>query len=448
MFEHRLTSEEVALIEKIKVLVRGKHQDDKDHDYSHVATVADYAIRIAQAIPEPVNPFLVIAAALLHDVGRIVEHTVIVHGLEGAALADEYLRSAGVALRERAIIRSSVARHTPTTPFPPATVVDQIVYDADALDRLGLIGLLRAFIDLQGSTAAILEQGIQKRLGQFDTLHFPVSRQIGQPKHEETLELVALIRGALWRRQQELATIPWPVPAGAIVRVPLPIFPDSIAGMPRPPEWESARPSFSFECVLTPGEVNLLEEIAHFTEVMHRDRKTYDYAHVLSVVNYALCIAGTLAEPVDPFVLICGALFHDIGRIGTLGSELHSLRGALIAREYLSLVGVSPARVDHITDVILRHTSLSGLSPTTVEEQIVADADCLAGLGLIGLLRRIIRGTGSTFTIMEDSSHAARQQIEQLCLVESQRLAEVLHAEMQIMIPYFEQALAARRDQV
>lgn len=222
MFERPLTRKEVELIEQIETFVRAKHRHEEGHDYSHVLAVTNYAIQIARAIPEEVNPFLLIVGALFHDLGRTTTHTGVLHGLRGATLVREYLSATWITPSDQEKILRIVARHTPTTMIPPETIEERIVYDADALDRLGLMGMLRGLMGKQGSTRAILEDRIQKRLGDFGKLHFEASRQIGQALHQETLEVVSRFRAMLNELQLELAAIPWPVPEGIELEVPMP----------------------------------------------------------------------------------------------------------------------------------------------------------------------------------------------------------------------------------
>lgn len=222
MFERDLTRKEFELITQIEEFVREKHRDEAGHDYSHVLAVTSYAIQIARTVPQDVNPFVLIVGALFHDLGRVNVQTGILHGLEGATLVGEYLGATWVSASDRAKILRIVARHTPTTMIPPESIEERIVYDADALDRLGLMGMLRGIMGKQGSTEAILENRIQKRLGDYDKLHFEASREIGEALHQETLKVVERFRRALDSLELELSSIQWPVPEEVKIEVPMP----------------------------------------------------------------------------------------------------------------------------------------------------------------------------------------------------------------------------------
>ena len=222
MFERNLTRKEFEIIQQIEGFVREKHRREEGHDYSHVLAVTDYVIEIAQAIPEEVDAFVVICGALFHDIGRVGTHTGTLHGLRGATIAREYLEAIGISPDIRDKITRIVARHTPTTRQAPETIEEKIVYDAVAVDRLGLMGMLRGLMGKEGSTQNILQDRIQKRLADYGKLHFEASRRIGEKLHQETLQVAQSFGAALEGRNEEITRIHWPVREDVVVEVPLP----------------------------------------------------------------------------------------------------------------------------------------------------------------------------------------------------------------------------------
>ncbi|MFB0534199.1 MAG: HD domain-containing protein [Anaerolineae bacterium] len=216
MFERRLTRKEIELIKEIEAFIKDKHSQAQGHDYSHVLQVTRYAIQIAEAIPDEVNPFILICAALFHDIGRIGTITGVLHGLRGATIADEYLESTWVGADVRKKISRIVTRHTPTSMIPPMSIEEKIIYDADALDRLGLMGMLRGIVGKSGSIEDILTDRIQKREGDYDKLYFEESQRIGEQLQAETIEVIQRFRKALDKRAEQIAHIEWPVERIAI----------------------------------------------------------------------------------------------------------------------------------------------------------------------------------------------------------------------------------------
>jgi uncharacterized protein len=210
MFERKLTQDEVDLIYTIKKFIEKKHSACEGHDYSHVLEVARYSIAIAERIPEKVNPFILIIGALFHDIGRVDATTGNLHGLIGGGITEEFLSTSGVDRETTEKICRIVVRHTETSMLPPETIEEKIVYDADDLDRLGLMGMLRGIMGKTGSIKDILEDRLQKRKKDFERLHFEASRELGRELYNETLLLIKLISNSLNRRINDIEELKLP----------------------------------------------------------------------------------------------------------------------------------------------------------------------------------------------------------------------------------------------
>lgn len=143
--------------------VRTAHAESDSHDYSHVLTVCRYAIQIAKNIQEKVDPFVCIAGALMHDIGKTNRVFSDIHGLFGGTLTEEYLDGLNIEGALRDSICRVVIRHTPTSMIPPETPEERVVFDSDTLDRLGLMGLMRGFVGKTGSLEHILTKYMDKR---------------------------------------------------------------------------------------------------------------------------------------------------------------------------------------------------------------------------------------------------------------------------------------------
>lgn len=213
MFSRNLTAEEVEIINKIEVFVRDKHDKLQGHDYSHVLAVTHYSIEIARRIPEPVDPFVIICGALFHDIGRVGTITGRLHGLRGATITEEYLKAIGIDIEVREQIVGIVVRHSETSMLPPETVAEKVVYDADDLDRLGLMGMLRGMMvgGKEWSMDDIINNRLEKRKKDYERLHFQVSRDLGRELYEETLQLIEYIRTSMGKRWKEISKLDLPV---------------------------------------------------------------------------------------------------------------------------------------------------------------------------------------------------------------------------------------------
>ncbi len=192
------------------MFIEDKHAKCEGHDYSHVLEVVRYSIEIAERIPEEVDPFTLIAGAFFHDIGRVDATTGRLHGLTGGSIAENYLTTAGVE-REKVIkISSIVVRHTETSMLPPETIEEKIIFDADDLDRLGLMGMLRGLMGKKGSIRDIIENRLEKRKKDFEKLHFEASRELGREMYEETLLLIKMISNSLNRRLHDIEDLHLP----------------------------------------------------------------------------------------------------------------------------------------------------------------------------------------------------------------------------------------------
>ena len=96
VFSRQLTNEEFEILSTIQEFVRSAHAESDSHDYAHVLTVARNAIKIAKEIPESVDPFVCVCAALLHDIGKTKHYFTQMHGFVGSAIAEEVLEGRGV----------------------------------------------------------------------------------------------------------------------------------------------------------------------------------------------------------------------------------------------------------------------------------------------------------------------------------------------------------------
>lgn len=211
MFARKLTKKEVALIHKIREFIEQKHYACEGHDYSHVLEVARYSIEIAERITQKVDPFVLIVGALFHDIGRVDAASGHLHGLVGGAIAEGFLQSSWVDDETVQKICRIVVRHTETSMLPPETTEEKIVFDADDLDRLGLMGMLRGIMGKSGSIKDIIENRMEKRKHDFARLHFKESKELGRAMYKETLLLIKLIGNSLDRRIHAIEELKLPV---------------------------------------------------------------------------------------------------------------------------------------------------------------------------------------------------------------------------------------------
>jgi uncharacterized protein len=118
--------------------------DDLAHAWEHVQRVYTTALYLAEQ--EGANRFIVGVAALMHDLGRTVddnEETPTHHADQSIIVARELLTNYNVPTDVQQAILHAIAAHSFSRGIQPLTVEARVLRDADRLDGLGAIGIVR-----------------------------------------------------------------------------------------------------------------------------------------------------------------------------------------------------------------------------------------------------------------------------------------------------------------
>ncbi|MDD6050943.1 MAG: HD domain-containing protein [Clostridiales bacterium] len=120
---------------------------DSAHDRQHVYRVLNNALEIARD-EENVNLDVLLAAAILHDVGRADElvDPAADHAVTGGERAYQLLRQMGYEEAFAAHVRQCIRTHRFRRADPPASIEAKILFDADKLDVCGAIGIARTLM--------------------------------------------------------------------------------------------------------------------------------------------------------------------------------------------------------------------------------------------------------------------------------------------------------------
>lgn len=130
----------------------------------------------------------------------------------------------------------------------------------------------------------------------------------------------------------------------------------------------------------------------------------------------------------DPEVISAAVILHDTGRHDpTLADEASVEESLRISKELLNETGFPEEKIDSVLATIKEHDDFSGPEPTTIESQILFDADKLDGLGRRGE-KRIHSWWKETGRSTEEAEDAIKYKMPKrarlLILPESKRLAE------------------------
>lgn len=120
---------------------RFKQFDDPAHGWEHIRRVYHLAMHIAER--EGADSFITGMAALLHDLGRLSHEQGQHHADLSVSEARELCQRRHIAPETREAILHAILAHSFSRGIAPRTLEACIVRDADRLDGLGAIGIMR-----------------------------------------------------------------------------------------------------------------------------------------------------------------------------------------------------------------------------------------------------------------------------------------------------------------
>jgi uncharacterized protein len=116
--------------------------DDLAHGWEHVSRV--YALALHIAAQEGANSFVVGLAALMHDLGRTAPKSGTTHHANlSVTLAGELLAPYHIPSSTQEEIFHAILAHSFSRNIEPRTLEARVVRDADRLDSLGAVGIMR-----------------------------------------------------------------------------------------------------------------------------------------------------------------------------------------------------------------------------------------------------------------------------------------------------------------
>lgn len=132
-----------GLVSAVEELVRLIMPEDPVHGFGHVARVLELACRFAEGFSE-VDYEVLQLATLLHDVGRVsgAEN----HAARSAQIARALLELAGYPKDRIERVVEAILSHSYSHGQKAEALEAKILSDADKVDALGAIGLVRVFM--------------------------------------------------------------------------------------------------------------------------------------------------------------------------------------------------------------------------------------------------------------------------------------------------------------
>ena len=132
-------------IEHLNEIREYMHQRSVDaaHDASHIYRVLNHALNLAKNYD--VNMDILVAACLLHDVGRPAQFAdpKLCHAQVGSKMAYQFLKELGWPEDDCESVKHCVLTHRFTQSAQPESMEAKILFDADKLDVIGALGIAR-----------------------------------------------------------------------------------------------------------------------------------------------------------------------------------------------------------------------------------------------------------------------------------------------------------------
>ncbi|MBR0540744.1 MAG: HD domain-containing protein [Clostridia bacterium] len=115
------------------------------HDKEHIYRVLNYCLYLADN-ESGIDYDVLITAALLHDIGRDGKKKD--HAVIGSEMANDYLSSIGFPRERIEAVCHAIKFHSNKSYGKQQTVEAKILYDADKLDAVGVMGIARSLIGI------------------------------------------------------------------------------------------------------------------------------------------------------------------------------------------------------------------------------------------------------------------------------------------------------------
>lgn len=121
---------------------------DAAHDHEHIFRVLYNALDIASKRQESINYDVLIAACLLHDIGRAEQfkNPGRCHAKVGASMAKEFLLENGWSKEAAKHVKRCISSHRFKGKKTPESIEAKILFDADKLDVTGCLGIARTLL--------------------------------------------------------------------------------------------------------------------------------------------------------------------------------------------------------------------------------------------------------------------------------------------------------------
>lgn len=146
---------------------------------------------------------------------------------------------------------------------------------------------------------------------------------------------------------------------------------------------------------------------------------------------FSLCLRLSEGLQVNRRVLEAASLLHDIGRPQEISTGIsHSIVSGQMSRGILTETGYSEREIEQVVAAIRTHRFSEGIEPTSLEGEILSDADKIDAIGAIGIYRAIAQAATSDRGIRGFLQHADEKLLklkDLMCTTPGKQLAAERH---------------------
>ena len=183
------------MIKNLENIVKEKMSTLKGtaHSYEHVNRVVKIATFLAKM--EKANVELVQMGALLHDIGWAVGRP---HNETGAKLTRKILKEMNYPSEKSERIAGTVLHHPLGFKDKLEIIEEKIVWDADKIDLLGVVGIVRAFHWLGGKPfEAVVKTCFEEQTTIYDLLNTQTAKKIAKGRHRKMMAFLSTLKSEL-----------------------------------------------------------------------------------------------------------------------------------------------------------------------------------------------------------------------------------------------------------
>lgn len=160
---------------------------DSAHNSEHIYRVLNHALILAENYE--VNMDILVAACLLHDIGRPAQFAdpCLCHAKVGSEMAYQFLMKLGWLQEDCEHVKHCILAHRFTAGAQPETVEAKILFDADKLDVIGALGIART-LQYEGKMNVSLNEFFKeydrKLIKLYDVFYTKEAKQIADTGKE------------------------------------------------------------------------------------------------------------------------------------------------------------------------------------------------------------------------------------------------------------------------